>query len=69
MVWTKIESIILVTFYSKHNQLSLSLFTVNPVAIVAEPYLDGTCVVSSQPTLAAGVEGRSGSVKEWEFQI
>jgi hypothetical protein len=29
---------------------------------------DGTCVVSSQPTLAAGVEGRSGSVKEWEFQ-
>ena len=30
--------------------------------------LDGTCVASSQPTLAAGVEGRSGSVKEWEFQ-
>ena len=38
MVWTKIESIILVAFYSKHNQLSLSLFTVNPVAIVAQPY-------------------------------
>ena len=27
-----------------------------------------TCVVSSLPTLAAGVEGRSGSVKEREFQ-
>jgi len=30
--------------------------------------VDDTGVVSSQPTLAAGVEGRSGSVKEWEFQ-
>ena len=30
--------------------------------------VDDTGVVSSQPTLAAGVEGRSGSVKEWKFQ-
>jgi hypothetical protein len=29
----------LVAFYSKHNRLSLSLFAVNPVAIVADPYL------------------------------
>ena len=28
----------MVAFYSKHNRLSLSLFTVNPVAIVAQPY-------------------------------
>ena len=30
--------------------------------------VDGTCVVLSQPTLAEVLEGRSGSVKEWEFQ-
>ena len=28
----------MVPFYSKYNRLSLSLFTVNPVAIVADPY-------------------------------
>ena len=30
--------------------------------------VDDTGMVSSQPTLAAGVEGRSGSIKEWKFQ-
>jgi hypothetical protein len=41
VVWTRIESILWslfkVAFYSKRNRLSLSLFTVNPAAIVAEP--------------------------------
>jgi hypothetical protein len=40
VVWTKIEIDYLVAFYSKHNRLSLSLFTVNLVAIVAEPYTE-----------------------------
>ncbi len=30
--------------------------------------LDRTRVVSPQPTLAAVVEGRNGSIKEWKFQ-
>jgi hypothetical protein len=38
----------LVAFYSKHNRLSLSLFTVNPVTIVAQPYLASKFVMSPQ---------------------
>jgi hypothetical protein len=30
--------------------------------------LDRTRVVSPQSTLAAGVEGRNGDIKEWKFQ-
>ena len=30
--------------------------------------LDRTCVVSPQPTLAAGIEGRNGGSKEGKFQ-
>jgi hypothetical protein len=43
----------LVAFYSKHNRLSLSLFTVNPVAIVAEPYAAPMCHSSADALEAA----------------
>jgi hypothetical protein len=40
---TRIESF-LVAFYSKSNRLSLSLFTVNMIAIVTQSYIQGEAV-------------------------
>jgi hypothetical protein len=53
VVWTRIESIIWSLSTSKSNRLSLSLFTVNQVALVADPYPANSCLFSSQTRIAA----------------